>query len=398
MDIKTFCEQFYSSHYIPIAIYKGDEPILLINQLENKLNTFYSAASHLLADKRSPCVFSPNNSGYYGSVRVNGSDETLIIGPIFSGEITDEAVYAFMKENTISVSFKDEIAVFLSSLPKYTYNQFVSLLAFLHNCINGEAINVIEHFKLSDKSGGEQIAQAYTMKNLYAKEMQTNHGTYYFEMQMLSYVKAGDTQKLNALFGEVMKSQQVQEGVLAENPLRQAKNLLIGLVTMVGKVGAIGGGMDIEETYQLIDIYIRECEKAQSVELVKTLQYNLMLDFTERVALCKQPPNVSKEISDAMQFIKNHTNYQICIDDVAKHVCRSRAYITKKFHEETGYTINAYVLHCKLVDAKNLLRYSDNSISEISNFLCFSSQSYFQNVFKKEYGVTPANYRKQYNN
>lgn len=36
------------------------------------------------------------------------------------------------------------------------------------------------------------------------------------------------------------------------------------------------------------------------------------------------------------------------------------------------------------------------TLAEISSYLCFSSQSYFQNVFKKEYGVTPMQYRRQH--
>ena len=47
----------------------------------------------------------------------------------------------------------------------------------------------------------------------------------------------------------------------------------------------------------------------------------------------------------------------------------------------------------KLEEARSLLHYSDRSISEISEYLCFSSQSYFQNVFKKKYGMTPIRYR-----
>lgn len=60
-----------------------------------------------------------------------------------------------------------------------------------------------------------------------------------------------------------------REGKLAETPLRQAKNLFIGLITMIGKFAAIPGGMDIEETYHLIDTYIQECEKLQTEEAVK---------------------------------------------------------------------------------------------------------------------------------
>ncbi len=71
--------------------------------------------------------------------------------------------------------------------------------------------------------------------------------------------------------------------------MRQAKNLLIGLVVSVGKDAAIPGGMDIEETYQLIDTYTQECEKLQSEDAVKNLQYNMTMDFANRVAMQKSP-------------------------------------------------------------------------------------------------------------
>lgn len=67
----------------------------------------------------------------------------------------------------------------------------------------------------------------------------------------------------------------------------------------------------------------------------------------------------------------------------------------KHFKEELGINIGAYIVRCKLEDAKGLLTYSDKSLTEISNYLCFSSQSYFQNVFKKKYGLTPLQYRKK---
>jgi AraC-like DNA-binding protein len=49
----------------------------------------------------------------------------------------------------------------------------------------------------------------------------------------------------------------------------------------------------------------------------------------------------------------------------------------------------------KLEEAKSLLKFTDKSISEISEYLCFSTQSYFQNVFKKKYGMTPKKYREK---
>ena len=47
----------------------------------------------------------------------------------------------------------------------------------------------------------------------------------------------------------------------------------------------------------------------------------------------------------------------------------------------------------KMEEAKRLLLWRRASILEISQQLGFSSQQYFQNVFKKQTGMTPREYR-----
>ena len=98
----------------------------------------------------------------------------------------------------------------------------------------------------------------------------------------------------------------------------------------------------------------------------------------------------------AVQFIRNHTNSQIGIDDVASAVGKSRSYITKLFRCETGKSISEFIAEAKLQDAKRLLRYSDKSLADIANYLCFSSQAYFQTVFKRKVGITPGEYRRKF--
>ena len=49
-----------------------------------------------------------------------------------------------------------------------------------------------------------------------------------------------------------------------------------------------------------------------------------------------------------------------------------------------------------LGQAKRLLRYSDKSLTAISNYLGFSSQSHFSKVFKKYTQRTPGEYREKY--
>ena len=117
---------------------------------------------------------------------------------------------------------------------------------------------------------------------------------------------------------------------MADNSLRQEKNVFITTVAIVTR-SAIAGGMDMEQAYQLADVYIRECEKLQNISHIETLSYSMLIDFTERVSQNKIPQGMSLEIFECIQFITHHINESIQVGDVAEHIGRSRSYLTNKF-------------------------------------------------------------------
>ena len=256
--------------------------------------------------------------------------------------------------------------------------------------------NLIRQYEIRGAKYRDRMAKRHAADSEAAKEAGAVHGTWQFENLMLSYIRDGETEKLRAFLADEASRTEFREGTLASDPLRQAKNLLIGLTALVGKVAGIGGGMDVEDAYRLIDLYTQECEKAADVESVMLLQYNMVMDFTEAVRQAKLPDDLSREVFSAVRFIADHSHEAIGIDEVASHVKRSRSFITRRFREETGLSINHYILEAKIRDAKRFLRYSDRSSGEIAATLAFSSQAYFQTVFKKETGMTPGEYRKKH--
>ena len=92
--------------------------------------------------------------------------------------------------------------------------------------------------------------------------------------------------------------------------------------------------------------------------------------------------------------MRKNTNQNITVSDVANHVGFSRSYLSRKFKKDIGFELSMFIKQCKLEEAKDILAYSNKSISEISNYLCFSSQSHFQRDFKNQFGITPQTYRK----
>lgn len=393
MDYKSYCELFYSAHYLPIAIYQNNAFLCSAGFYEE--SDPYPFVFHKLTAKEGPAVYVSSDTGYYGYVPFKDGIHSLVVGPTYSTPVTDGFIRSYMNKNAISLNRYGEIASFLGGISQYTYNQFLNLLLYLYFTLTGVCLNLEEAFGFSDTEYQTLVGQQHSSNLYQSREEGILHGTYFFEQRMLELIKSGDADRLNTFLMTAAQTGNNREGKLAETPLRQAKNLFIGLTTMVGKYAAIPGGMDIEQTYQLIDTYIQECEKLQTEEAVKKLQYNMPLDFAQRVAQQKLPDGVSQEIFSCMQYISLHINEPIGIPDVVSYSKKSRAYLFKKFRDELGTGISEYIMSCRLREAKSLLKYTDKPLSEISSYLCFSSQSHFQNTFKKHFNITPLGYREQ---
>lgn len=389
-DFCVLCEMFYGAHYLPIALYEGGRFVCASGFYDE--GDPYPFAFPKLLTMGSPAVYVSSDTGYYGLVQCGDGVHCFVLGPAYSTPVTDSFIRSYMNKNAIPPNRHGEIASFLGGIPQYTYNQFLNLLLYLHYTLTGERLEITQAFGLSYTQYQDVVGQQQSQQSYIDREAGIQHGTYYFEQQMLELIKNGEPEKLNQF---LLAAANTREGKLAETPLRQAKNLFIGIVTVVGKFAAIPGGMDVEQTYQLIDTYIQECEKLQTEDAVKTLQYNMPMDFARRVAQQKLPAGISREVHSCMQFIASHINEPIGVADVVAHSGKSRAYLFGKFQQELGTTIGAYITECKLREAKHLLRYTEKHLGEISSYLCFSNQSHFQNVFKKHFGITPLAYRKQ---
>lgn len=390
-DFTAFCEMFYAAHYLPIAMYDENGFVCASGYYEDG-DPYPFVLPKLLASGN-PAVYVSSDTGYYGLVKSEDGEHCFVLGPAYSTPVTDDFIRSFINKNAISPNRYGEIASYLSGIPQYTYNQFLNLLLYLHYTQTAEKLDLTQAFGITDTQYQETIGAQYSEKAYLAREDGRQHGTYQFEQQMLDLIRNGEVTQLEQFLLAAANAPHIKEGKLASTPLRQAKNLFIGLITMVGKFAAIPGGMDIEQTYQLIDTYIQECEKLQTEEAVKNLQYNMPIDFAKRVAQQKLPAGISQEVYACMQFISTHINEPICVADVVAYSGKSRAYLFKKIQQELDMSIGAYITHCRLREAKSLLRYTHKSLGEISSYLCFSSQSHFQNVFKKHFKMTPMEYR-----
>ena len=90
-----------------------------------------------------------------------------------------------------------------------------------------------------------------------------------------------------------------------------------------------------------------------------------------------------KRTLDSSEKIRFH------LAEYAANNGKSEAYLIREFRKQYSVSPYQYLLTRKLETARQLLRYSNLSIKEIAEQLCFSDQYYFSNCFKKIFGLSP---------
>jgi len=100
-------------------------------------------------------------------------------------------------------------------------------------------------------------------------------------------------------------------------------------------------------------------------------------------------------VADEVKFYLD-TNYseKIVIKDLAKSFGVHPNYLSRIFSEKFGYSPKHYLLKLKLKKACRLLMTTGLPVSVIAGSLGFEDQLAFSKLFKKEFSLSPTEYRK----
>ena len=99
------------------------------------------------------------------------------------------------------------------------------------------------------------------------------------------------------------------------------------------------------------------------------------------------------DIADALQYIRNHACLGISVVEVAHHVGISLSTLERRFQQILKRTPEKEITRIRMQRGKKLLIESDLSVRNIATKLGFATVEYFIQVFRKETGMTPKQYR-----
>ena len=158
----------------------------------------------------------------------------------------------------------------------------------------------------------------------------------------------------------------------------------------------IEGGLEPEQAYRLSDFYILKMDTCQTIRQVADLHHDMAKDFTGKMVLNKKSSIISKPVMQCVDYIYSNIKDRITVQDLADHTGLSTNYLSRVFKQNLGISISDYIREKKIEKATHLLKYSDESIVDIANYLSFSSQSHFIQTFQEYTGLTPKKYRDRF--
>lgn len=236
------------------------------------------------------------------------------------------------------------------------------------------------------------IEQAFAQITFDNREYMNPHLPYEREMAFYQSIKMGNIQEAKRLFKPLAAEGM---GKLSDDPLRNLKYHLVITIAFITRY-CIEGGMEMEAAYNMSDAYIQRIDKCASQEEIHAIHRESVVDYAKRMHDIIKHELFSKPISLCLDYIYNHLHYKITLKELAEVAGLSESYLSKLFRKELGVTISQYITQKRVEAAENLLKYSDYSCVEISNYLCFNSESYFIQVFKSYTKMTPKEYRNKF--
>lgn len=226
-------------------------------------------------------------------------------------------------------------------------------------------------------------------ENLFYHQPNANEDAFY---QM---VVSGDTERILENKRKYGSGNAPGKGRLSADPLKNEIYHMIINTALIARACQTAG-LPHEVAYTLSDLYIGRTDDCRNVEEVMALNDAMVMDFATHMKELHYHAQLSAVVMEAVNYIYDNLHTPITTKRLAQHVHMNRSSFVLRFKAETGYTVNDFIAKIRLDTAKNILLATDYRIIDISNSLCFSSQSYFCRKFQQAVGMTPAAYRRKY--
>ncbi len=311
---------------------------------------------------------------------------TCVIGPMGGELLTAEQQWHFRMH--YHVKTEDY------TLDRFSHRKMSELLELACFMLTGTMCSL--HTRVEDTEA--EKADAEVIRNQIDNEMEARaRATYASEQEFVKIVEDGDTKKMKQiLLADNEQEETGQPGVVSKNSdYKQAEYIAVTGIALASRA-AMRGNARPDTVYDLSDVYLQKLSAAKRVDEIYEIASQALLRFTSEVEKERLERAKNPMVEQCKNYIAKHLYSKFSIQDMAQDLAINRTYISGIFKKETGVTIQEYILEHRVRAAANMLRFSNEPIGQIVEYMQFSSAGRFSEYFRRYYSMTPEQYRQQY--
>jgi len=378
----------YESTNIGITAFEDD--VMIHPQ---KLDDFYPIRDndnlrHLLMEKADnqelPVIYMDEHRVLFATIKCE--NEFIFIGPVTTDKLNIVELHRYYQSYGMKKGMEKAIKV-------VTYSRFLSyveLMAFnlLGIELTHEMLLTGNNLKLDKEEEQLREQVGFDSDN---SEMDNPHHTYKEEKNLLDSVREGrveDALRLNTIIDN-------ETGIMSQDSIEQTRKLTIVGIALSTRA-AIEGGLMPADAYKISDYYLQYMDSCKTQAQLIECKNKAVKELTESVNRRNMNVCSSSYIAQCCAYVDKHYREKIYLNDIANQLALSPSYLSRRFSDEMGISLQNYIVQVRVERAANLLLYSEEDISKISDYVNFPSQSYFCKAFKKFKNMTPKEYRMRY--
>lgn len=319
-----------------------------------------------------------------------GAEAKITVGPFIMVDRQDFIDCELKNNPRYSEQAQREAIQILEHIPFVPPERVNHLSALLFMTV-GFMNNVSSENRMLASGYSEEMQGQITSYILELKQ-NTSVSPYPFDKEraLLQCIAHRDMEGAQRLLNELLGAVLFAEGC----DLEVIKSRLYELLVMISRT-AIENGADAQRMMQLSHEYRYRIAAFSSIDTLCAWLSGVIKQFM-RSLFSFSGAKHANVIHRCMQHIGTNYREHITLEDTARSVYLSPAYLSRIFKQETGMTFNEYLNQVRINKARELLQQRELRMTDISLLVGYGDQSYFTKVFKRMTGMLPREYREKF--
>ena len=101
-------------------------------------------------------------------------------------------------------------------------------------------------------------------------------------------------------------------------------------------------------------------------------------------------------VKETLRYIERNISDTFNVKTIAAHLNCHPDFLSRRFKQYTGTKLSEHIRRTRIENARNLLRNPNALIGDVAEYSGFSDRIHFSKVFRKEMGINPGEFQKQF--